>query len=337
MRAIVAHEPGKPDVLVIEERPIPEPADGWVLIRIGAFGLNRAEMFTRQGHSPGTAFPRVLGIECVGEVEAGPGTELVKGQLVAAMMGGMGREFDGSYAEYVCVPRRCVHPLVSDLPWSTLGALPEMFQTTFGSLHTALECRTGDKLLVRGGTSSIGRAAIRMAKRLGLEVAATTRNPSKGDALKKSGADHVILDDGTIAERVRTSLSGGADKVLELVGTTTLRDSLTATRRGGVVCMTGILGGAWSIENFEPMTFIPTGVRLTSYSGDADDISTEQLQAFVDDVAQKRVRVDVDRVFRFDEIGDAHRYMEASRARGKLVVRVRKGTGGGGLGDSLSD
>lgn len=327
MRAIVAHEPGKPDVLVIEERPIPEPADGWVLIRVGAFGLNRAEMFTRQGHSPGILFPRVLGIECVGEVQAAPGTDLEVGQRVAAMMGGMGREFDGSYAEYTCVPRRCVHPIDSSLPWATLGALPEMFQTTYGSLHTSLECRTGDKLLVRGGTSSIGRAAIRMAKRLGLEVAATTRNPSKGDGLKKSGADHVILDDGTIAERVRTSFSGGADKVLELVGTTTLQDSLQATRRGGVVCMTGILGGAWIIEQFEPMAFIPTGVRLTSYSGEADSIRTDQLQAFIDDVAQERVRVDVDRVFRLDEIADAHRYMEASRARGKLVVRVRKGNG----------
>ena len=116
MRAIVAHEPGKPNVLVIEERPIPEPDDGWVLIRVGAFGLNRAEMFTRQGHSPGILFPRVLGIECVGEVVAAPGTDLENGQRVAAMMGGMGRDFDGSYAEYACVPRRCVHPIVSDRP-----------------------------------------------------------------------------------------------------------------------------------------------------------------------------------------------------------------------------
>lgn len=323
MRAIVVHEPGEPDVLVIEDRPRPEPEEGWVLIRVAAFGLNRAEVYTRQGLSPTVLFPRVLGIECVGEVVSAPGSELVNGQRVAAMMGGMGRQFDGSYAEYTCVPRRCVHPIDSSLSWSVLGAIPEMFQTTFGALHIGLDCQPGERLLVRGGTSSIGRTAIRMAKRMGLTVAATTRNPSKGSALDKAGADHVVLDDGTIAGRVRSHFDGGADKVLELVGAATLRDSLKATRPAGVVCMTGFLGGVWAIERFAPMEFIPNGVRMTAYSGDGDDITTEQLQSFVEDVEAGTIPIDTDRVFRFDEIGDAHRYMEASRAKGKLVVRLR--------------
>ncbi len=155
-----------------------------------AFGLNRSEVFTRQGHSPGVRFPRLLGIECVGVVEEAPQCHVTRGQKVAALMGGMGRDFDGGYAEYTCVPERCVFPLDTDLVWSVLGAIPEMFQTTWGSLTQALDVRAGQSLLIRGGTSSIGMAAAVLAKDLGLTIAATTRNPAKVEALKGNGADY---------------------------------------------------------------------------------------------------------------------------------------------------
>ena len=95
---------GGPEVLKLETRPIPTPARGQVLIQVKAFGLNRSELFTRQGHSPGVPFPRVLGIEAVGLVESAPGNEFEKGTAVATAMGGMGRQYDGGYAEYTCVP-----------------------------------------------------------------------------------------------------------------------------------------------------------------------------------------------------------------------------------------
>ena len=95
MKAVVIHEPGGPEVLKVESIPIPTPLAGQVLIRVKAFGINRSEMFTRQGHSPGVRFPRVLGIEAVGLVEEVPGDEFRKGDIVATAMGGMGRAFDG--------------------------------------------------------------------------------------------------------------------------------------------------------------------------------------------------------------------------------------------------
>ena len=104
MKAAVIHEAGGPEVLKIESLPIPTPQSGEVLIRVKAFGLNRSELFTRQGHSPSVKFPRVLGIEAVGLVESAPGNEFRKGDIVATAMGGMGRQFDGGYAEYTCVP-----------------------------------------------------------------------------------------------------------------------------------------------------------------------------------------------------------------------------------------
>lgn len=321
VRAAVVDAPGAPEVLVVREHPMPDAKDGWVLIRVRAFGLNRAELFTRQGHSPGVRFPRVIGIECVGEVVEAPGTELTRGQKVAAMMGGMGRAFDGSYAEYTCVPVDSVHPVSTDLPWETFGAIPEMFQTVWGSLHTSLGLQPAHSLLIRGGTSSIGMTAARMAKQLGTTVIATTRRPERCQVLLDNGADHALVDGGELVESLRQVIPDGVDRVLELVGTVTLRDSLRCARKpGGVVCMTGILGNAWAIESFEPMTFIPSGVHLTSYSGNARDISTEALQRFVADVAADPTTIKIDRVFSLDQIAEAHAYMESNRATGKLVV-----------------
>jgi NADPH:quinone reductase-like Zn-dependent oxidoreductase len=132
MKAAVIHEAGGPEVLKIESLAIPTPKNGEVLIRVKAFGLNRSELFTRQGHSPNVKFPRVLGIEAVGLVESAPGGEFRGGDIVATAMGGMGRQFDGGYAEYTCVPAKQVQILKTGLAWETLGAIPEMLQTSWG-------------------------------------------------------------------------------------------------------------------------------------------------------------------------------------------------------------
>ncbi len=324
MRAIVLEQPGGPEALVIRERPVPEPRQGEVVIRVEAFGLNRSELHTRLGLSPAVRLPRVLGIECVGVVEAAPGTDLVPGQQVAAIMGGMGRDYDGGYAEYTRVPRAHVFAFTTSLPWEIVGALPEMFQTAHGCLTAGLASRAGEVLLIRGGTSSIGMATAALAKRMGLTVIATTRDPAREPALRSNGADHVVIDRGEVASAVRTIVPEGVDRALELVGTPTLRDTLRATRRHGVTCMAGMLSNQWTVPEFYPLEFIPTGVFLTSYSGGSDDLTAAALQEFLDDVAAKRISIATDRVFAFDDIVEAHRYMEAGKAVGKLVVRVER-------------
>ena len=322
MKAAVCFSPGGPEVLALVERPDPEPKQGEVVIRIHAFGLNRAELFTRQGDSgDAVQFPRIIGIECVGEVVSAPGTAFSAGQRVAAMMGGMGRSYDGSYAEMTRVPERSVFAVETDLEWAAFGALPEMFQTAQGSLSTGLQGKSGETLFIRGGTSSIGLTVATLAKREGMTVAATTRNATKREALERAGVDCVILDEGgSLVEPVHEAFARGAHAVLDLIGTTTLRDSLRCARPGGRVCMTGILGGEWVWDSFEPFLDLPNGVFLTSYSGGSEDVTAAQLQAFVDDVAAGKIAVALDRTFTLDEIVDAHRYMEASKATGKLVV-----------------
>ncbi|MBB3398786.1 zinc-binding alcohol dehydrogenase family protein [Rhizobium sp. BK060] len=317
MKAAVVSAPGGPDVLKLEHRPLPVPEKGWVRIAVKAFGINRSEMFTRQGHSPSVTFPRILGIEAVGVIDEAPGGEFQRGEIVATVMGGMGRQYDGGYAEYTRVPARQVRRVETKLPWSTLGALPEMLQTAWGVLFSGLRLQKTDRLLIRGGTTSVGMAAISIAKAWGAHVSATTRRKERAPALWECGSDRVIVDDGKI--------SAGAyrfDKVLELVGTTALEDSLLCADRGGLVCMSGMVGNKWAIDHFAPMDSIPNRVSLTTYSGEPTDFLEMPFQELVDDVAAGRLTIRVGRVFQFDQIVEAHQCMEDNAAEGKIVVVI---------------
>lgn len=320
MRAAVMHSPGGPEVLQIENIPIPTPTSGRVLIRVKACGMNRSELFTRQGHSPGVKFPRVLGIEACGLVEECPGGEFKKGQIVATAMGGIGRVFDGGYAEYTCPPVGNVVAIETQLDWKVLGAVPEMLQTAYGSLFTSLKLQKGDKLLVRGGTSSVGLAAAAIAKNHGATVAGTTRKTGRDELLKGSGCDHVIIDNGKVQEEVRKIWPDGANKVLELVGTSSLVDSLSCVTRGGICCMTGMVSGQWSIPDFEVMGAVPTAVCLTTYQGDEKDFVNTPLEEMVQQIKKGTLKVGVGKTFPLEEIVEAHRTMEENRAGGKIVL-----------------
>ena len=326
MRAVVLSEPGTADNLVVQEWPLPPEREGWVRIRVEAFGLNRSELMTRLGLSgAAVTFPRILGIECAGVVDAATaGSGLTSGQQVVAMMGDMGRTYDGSYAEYTSVPLTQVIPMTTELPWEVVGALPEMIQTANGSLTIGLDLQPGETLLIRGGTSSVGLAAAALAKQLGATVLATTRRPDRLDMLKQRGIDLPIIDTGEIADEVRKHFPDGVDAALELVGTPSLPDTLRCVRVHGTVCFTGLLSNQWTVKEFYPIDYIPAGVRLTAYEGRASDLPREALQRVLDAVADGSLPITVHHVYDgLEEVRQAHKDMESNVATGKLVVRVR--------------
>ena len=323
MRAAVCVKAGGPEVLEIRELPVPAVRDGWSLVRVKGAGLNRSELRTRQGHSPSVTFPRVLGIECVGIVAASTDRTLPEGTTVAAVMGEMGREFDGGYAEYTLLPNSLLMPVRTTLPWPVLAALPETYLTAQGSLD-ALGVGAGarGRLLIRGGTSSVGMAAASIASGYGVTVAATTRRPRKAGALTAAGVDYAIVDEGgSLAASVQALWPQGPDFVLDLVGASTAVESLRLVRRGGTVCVAGSLSG-WLIAEFEPVAMIPSGTRLTAFH--SDDIKgragAAALQRVIREVEAGVYRPNVDRVFGLGDIVAAHRYMEGDQAAGKLVM-----------------
>ena len=320
MRAVVVDAPGGPEVLQVREVPIPSASTDEVLIRVRAFGLNRSELHFRQGVGSFGSFPRILGLEAVGEVVSAPAGNVPVGSKVAALMGGMGRTIDGGYAEFVAVPASIVVPFESDLPWDVLGAVPEMLQTAYGSLAVGLQARDGQSLLVRGGTSSVGMALAVLGTMRGMTVIATTRSGSKRGLLDDLGVAHVVIDDGQVADQVRALVPGGIDGAVELVGVNVLRDTLQAVRAGGTVCFTGMLSDQWTIRDFYPMDWLPNGVRLTAYSGEATDLPSEALQEFLDAVARGEATVPIGRRYQLDDIVQAHRDLEANTIGGKAVV-----------------
>lgn len=300
MRAAVMHAPGGPEVLKVETLPIPTPKSGQVLIRVRAFGLNRSELFTRQGHSPGVEFPRVLGIEATGTVEDCPGGEFKQGATVMTAMGGMGRVFDGGYADYTCVSVNQVQVVDRrGLGWEVLGAVPEMMQTAYGSVFKALKLQKGDRFLIRGGTTSVGLAAAGLAKAAGASVVtSTSRSHSKDDLMKASGAMDVLIDDGNLSAKVTEKY----DKVLELIGVVTLKDSLNCCKPGGIVCQTGIVGNSWTLESINPMEFIPPTVCLTVYNGGPNEFMETPLNEIVKQVAEGTASIQIGKVFTLDDI-----------------------------------
>jgi NADPH:quinone reductase-like Zn-dependent oxidoreductase len=321
MRAIVLEKFGGLDSLVYKDIPAPEPRAGDVVIEIKAFGINHAEMHMRRGEWAEAA--PVSGIECVGLVKSCPGGEFPVGAKVAALMGGLGRTINGSYADYTRAPATNVALIEADLPWAELAAIPETYATAWTCLFRNLEIRKGQLLVIRGAMSSFGQAAVKMAVNAGVRVIGTTRKENGFATLQKLGAERGEIERPDLSRHIPEAKR--IDAVLDLVGNSVMLDSLAMLRRGGRSCLAGWLGGLDPIRDFNPLLQMSSGVYLTFFGSfvfgtPGFPLSDVPLQQIAADAAAGRLDVKPVRVFRFEEIREAHRVMEAGEARGKMVV-----------------
>ena len=301
--------------IVLSECPVPEVLPGWVLVKVKAFGLNHSEKLLRLGEIRADYIqkPVIPGIECVGEIADPSDSGLAVGQKVAALMGGMGRSFNGSYAEYALLPQRIVFKIGSDLPWEALGAVPETYFTARGSLFECLHLTPNDILLIRGATCALGYAAIQIAKALGCKVVATTHREEKIPLI--SEADETVLDDGRLTGKVH-----GVTKALDLIGPRNLRDTLTAVEKGGIVCQTGLLGGVYALNGFDPIKDIPNGVYLTGFfSNYPTQQVMDEIFAFLN---EHHLVPTSGKVFDFENIREAVIAQDEGKVNGKIVVKL---------------
>ena len=305
----------------VSEMPVPEVRHGWVLVKIHAAGLNHSEALLRMFEIENDYIrkPVVPGIECVGEIENPSDTQLRKGDKVIALMGGMGRSFNGSYAEYALLPATNVFRVETDLDWVSLAAIPETYFTAYGSLTECLLLNDNDTLLVRGATSTVGQAAIQLGKAIGATVIAACRKEKDFDRLQAIGADFCCIDDGKLAQSLPTEMR--PNKVLELIGPATLQDSLRCVTKLGYVCNTGILGNVFTVEHFDPIKYIPNGVFLTGFFSNFPTKAT--IDAMFDLINKKQIQPLYAKVFRLDEIAEAHTLLEKGGAGGKIILNIQ--------------
>jgi NADPH:quinone reductase len=321
MRAIVLEKFGGLESLVYKDIPEPEPKPGQVVIQIKAFGINHAEMHMRRGEWAEAA--PVSGIECVGIVKSCPDGEFRIGDKVAALMGGLGRTINGSYAEYTRAPVSNVALIEAELPWTELAAIPETYATAWTCLFRNLEIQKGQLLVIRGATSSFGQAALKLAVNAGTRVIATTRSRERFAMLEKLGAERCEIERSDLSKHIPEARQ--IDGVLDLVGNSVVLDSLAMLRRGGRSCLGGWLGGLDPFPNFNPLLQMASGVYLTFFGSfvfgtPGFPLSDVPLQQIAADAAAGRLDVRPVRIFGFDEIHEVHRIMEANEARGKMVV-----------------
>ena len=314
MKTVKIYQAGGPEQLIYQDVPTPDIKEGWSLVKIKGCGINHSEIFTREGKSPSVRFPRILGIECVGEVTQSSTPALAVGQKVVSIMGEMGRAFDGSYAEYVLLPNEQIYPVHTDLDWTTLAAIPETYYTAFGSLQQ-LRIALQDRVLVRGAGSGVGVAFAQLLKARFPHIVlhGSTRNPAKATRLQAVGFDEVITEaDG----KIQTDQS--YDKILELVEPATLRDSFSHINEHGIVCNTGQLGNMWYVNDFDPIIELKNNSYLTAfYSG---NVSQAKLDAMFDYIRQFNVKILIERVFTLEQVPEAHRFLQSADGFGKVVV-----------------
>ena len=313
MKAVILTEPTSAENVVLSEVRVPQVRPGWVLVKIKAFGLNHSEQILRLNEIKADYINKrvIPGIECVGEIVDPSDSHFQKGKKIAALMGGMGRSFNGSYAEYVLLPISHVFSVQTDLSWTQMAAVPETWVTAWGSLLECLSLKENDTLLIRGGTCALGYAAIQIAKSIGCKVIATTHKKSKLPLLK--AADKAVLDTGTLAGSFQR-----VTKALELVGPKTLRDTLRCVEKGGIVCNTGILGGVYTLSGFDPIKEIPNGVYLTGFFSNFPTQRTiEDIFSFID---RHHIKPAIGTVYSFQNIANALSDMDNHKADGKIVV-----------------
>jgi NADPH2:quinone reductase len=325
MRAVIAAAKGGPEVLEVVERPVPQPQEGEVLVRIAAAGVNRPDVVQRQGHyPPPPGAPDILGLEIAGEVvAAGPGAGRFQvGAPVMALVAG------GGYAEYAVVHESNALPVPAGLSMTEAAAVPETYFTVWTNVFERGRLQAGEAFLVHGGTSGIGTTAIQLAKAFGARVIATAGSPEKCDACLTLGADLAInYREADFVQGVKAVTEGkGADVILDMVGGSYIQRNYEAAAQDGRIVQIAFMQGGKAEVDFRRLMMkrlTHTGSTLRARSvAEKAAIARALEERVLPLLAEGRCRPVMDSTFPLDEVQAAHARMDGGEHIGKIVLTL---------------
>ncbi len=325
MRAVIAPKGGGPEVLEVVERPVPEPREGEILVRVAVAGVNRPDVLQRQGHyAPPPGASDVLGLEIAGEVAAaGPGvSRFPVGTRVMGLVPG------GGYADYAVVHESNALPVPEGLSLEEAGAIPETYFTVWTNVFERGALKSGETLLVHGGTSGIGTTAIQLAKAFGARVIATAGSPDKCDACITLGADLAInYREADFVRGVLDVTAGrGADVILDMVGGSYIPRNHEAAAMDGRIVQIAFLEGSKAEVDFRCLMMkrlTHTGSTLRPRSIEEKATIARALEERVLPlVAEGRCRPVMDSAFGLEDVRGAHARMDGGEHIGKIVLKT---------------
>jgi NADPH2:quinone reductase len=324
MKAVVITRPGGPEVLEIQERPLPVPGAGQVRVRVIVAGLNRADLMQRQGHYPAPhgAPADIPGLEIMGVVDAvGSGVAVWQaGQRVFGLVAG------GGYAEYVLTHERLLAAVPENLSDLQAGAVPEVFMTAHDALFTQAEMVMGERVLIHAAGSGVGTAAIQLVKAVGGTCYGTARSPEKLERARHLGLDAALLLPDFVPALQEATAGAGVNVIIDFVGGSYLAQNLQALALQGRLVQVGALGGAKAELDLglmmgKRLKIIGTVLRARPLEEKA--LVTRRFAAQVVPLLEREVmRPVVDHVFPFEQAAQAHRYLESNSSFGKVLLEI---------------
>lgn len=325
MRAVTITAPGGPEVLKLEEHPVPPPGPGQIRVRVRASALNRADVLQRRGlHPPPPGAPaEIPGLEYAGEVDAlGPGAGLwAVGNRVMGIIGG------GGHAEYVVIHEREAVRIPQNLPWEEAAAVPEVFMTAYDALIRQADLRAEERVLIHAVGSGVGLAALQLARAMGAVVLGTSRTPEKLRRAAEWGLETGLdASPAELPDAVREATTGqGVHVVLDLVGGPYFDAALRVVGSGGRVVLVGLIAG--SRVEIDLGTLLRQRIRVfgtvlrSRPLPEKIQLAREFSQNVLPFLTSGKVRPVIDRVVPFSEVAEAHQAMEANQTFGKVVLR----------------
>lgn len=326
MKAVLMKQFGEPDEMYLGDAPTPKPSENEVLVRVKATALNRADTLQRRGkYPPPPGASEILGLEMAGEiVELGEAVEGWKvGDRVCGLLAG------GGYAEYITIHSQCLIPIPDSWSFEEAAAIPEVFLTAYQAIFYLAKFQKGESILIHAGASGVGTAAIQLVKSLGAKNIIITASAPKHEICKSLGATHTIdyKTQDFEKEVLQITNNQGVDVVIDFLSAAYIQRNINSLGMDGRMVMLALMGGI-QVENLFIAKILTKRLHIMGSTLRARtldykiQLTKDMVNYALPKFQTKELRPVIDSVFDWKEVVEAHKYMEANKNQGKIILKV---------------